>query len=138
MSEQWDEYQRLAEAFDSGDRCAEPPDCSPICRIEVDFGIPVVLSDEHQRKLNELIRSITDAPWNAPKNGVHWASGYGSRPKWSRSDAAFLGVAADPDAPDSGEPEFDDSILHIETTCRAFVSEKERQRVLKRREKKGV
>lgn len=103
MSEQWDEYQRLADAFDSGDRCAAPPDCSAICRIEVDFGIPVVLSDEHQRTLMQLISSITDAPWNAPKNGVHWASGYGSRPKWSRSDAAFLGEGTAARAQATGE-----------------------------------
>lgn len=121
------------------ERLAPPPDDrSPIRAIEIGFGIPVWLDRDQERRLHQLITEITDSPWNAPADGVHWLSGHGSRPKWSRADAAFLGTEADPDAPESGEPTFDDAVLHMETTAREFVSEKERDRVTKRRaEKRG-
>lgn len=61
-------------------------------------------------------------------------SGYGAKPQWSQADARLLGKAVDPAAPVSGEPTFDDEVLHIETTARPFASESERQAVEARRE----
>jgi hypothetical protein len=97
--------------FDPSDRVAEcpDPDASPLQRIEVDFAIPVEMTQSEQRRLVLLLSEIADAPWNQPKEGVHWLAGAGSKPNWSKADAAFLGVQADPSAADKGEPTFDDS-----------------------------
>lgn len=131
-------FQDLADAYDPDDRCAPPPDdeCTQVLSaIEVSFAIPVYVTSEQLHRLHVLIHEITDAPCNTPKAGVHWPSGYGSKPQWSRVDAAMLGVPAAPDAPFSGEPTFDDGTYFIETSARAFVSEKERDRKLKQRRK---
>jgi hypothetical protein len=121
---------------DMSDRLSSPPDDrTPIRAIEVSFSIPVWLNSDQEKRLHGLIDEITDSPWNTPVDGVHWLSGYGSRPHWSKADAAFLGREADPAAPESGEPTFDESVLHMETTAREFVSEQERDRVMKRRAK---
>lgn len=87
-----------------------------IRRIEVDFAIPVELSVEHQKALALVIVDIIKA--NTPPGQVHWLFGFGSRPSFSQADAAFLGHAADPGAPATGEPTSDDSIYHMETACR--------------------
>lgn len=42
----------------------------------------------------------------------------GSKPIFSKADCRFLGKPVDPDAPESGEPTFDDEVLHIETAAR--------------------
>jgi hypothetical protein len=125
-----DEFARLANAYDPAQRLAEcpDPDATTLLRIEVDFAIPVEMTQEQQRRLLEVIDDITDSPWNAPREGVHWMAEVGSKPHWSRADAAMLGVEAGPDAPASGGPTFDDSILHVGTCARAFVSDFERER----------
>lgn len=118
-------------------RCGEPPvDIDPISTFEVLFGMPVFVSREDERALVEIIERIIKRPWNQPVDGVHWASGFGSRPNFSEVDAALLGRNPAPDdvRPKNGEePTFDDSVYQIETCVRGFVSEKERDRVLKER-----
>lgn len=117
-------------------RRAEPPDDrSPIVRLEVDFAIPVHLSEDQERRLHDLLDEIVDSPWNQLTGWVHWLSGSGAKTNWSQADAAFLGIPADPDAPETGEPTLDYSVYHFETTARPFVSEAERARVIRRREK---
>lgn len=98
----------------------EPPgeDDTEISKIEVDFAISVFVTPEQQHRLADLIQEICRSPKNTPVNGVHWQSGIGSKPHWSRTDAAFLGKQAEDDALDSGEPTFDDSVLHLETSAR--------------------
>jgi hypothetical protein len=116
------------------ERLSDPPDdCGEISRIEVDFGIPVHLSVDQDRKFHDLLDEIVNSPWNQPAEGVHWVSGYGSRLKWSKVDARLLGLQFDTDAPEIGEPTYDHSIYHLETTAREFVSEQERDKVVKRR-----
>lgn len=80
---------------------------------------------------------VVGANNNQPDGGIHWVSGYGSKPRWSRADAAFLGKSTDPDAPETGEPTFDDEVYHVETTARDYVSEKEQRRCEARRVKDG-
>lgn len=47
-----------------------------------------------------------------------WPSGHGSKPTFSKTDAAFLGQKTGTDAPDTGEPTWDDSIYRISVACR--------------------
>ncbi len=133
MSE--DEFQKLSDAYDSSDRVAECPDHDAVVmeRMEISFHIPVAMTQYQQGRFLKLINEIVSSPWNEPKAGVHWMAGVGSKPNWSRADARMLGKAPEPSAPKSGESTFDDSIYFVETYARAFVSEKERRRVLKRR-----
>jgi hypothetical protein len=48
-------------------------------------------------------------------------------PNFSQNDAFFLGKPVDPNAPESGEPTFDDSVFHLDTSAReAWPEELER------------
>jgi hypothetical protein len=95
-----------------------------ISRIEIDFAVPVKLSDEDQKTLFMLAGKLARA--NAPEGCVHWASGCGSKPQFSRADGRFLGKEVADDAPEDGEPTWDDTVFHIETCCRErYENEKE-------------
>lgn len=87
-----------------------------IHRIEIDFAIPVELTREHERFLLGMLDDVCKR--NTPAGHVHWVFGHGFKPLWSQQDALFLGKTPDPNAPEAGEPAFDDSILSIETYCR--------------------
>ncbi len=102
-------------------RCAEcpDPDASYLSRMEFNFSIGVWLTQDQQRRLNQLLSEIVDAPWNEPLDGVHWLAEWGSKPMWREPQ----------------EPTFDDSVLQGQSCARSFVSERERDRVLKRRQK---
>lgn len=103
-----------------------PPNSPPVNEIQIVFSIPTFLSAEQDRKLAFLIGEIVESPCNQPTEGVHWVSGYGSKPNWSQTDAAFLGLRPEPDAPEDGEPTYNDSIYQITTTARGFASDFER------------
>jgi len=122
--------------------CETPPDGrSPISTIEIAFGMPVYLSREDERLLVRLVDRIVKRPYNQPVGGVHWASGFGSKPNWSSVDAELFGAkpaSVDKRPADGEEPTFDDEVYQISTTAREFVSDKERTRVLARREKCNV
>lgn len=128
-----DEYEKLEAAYDPDRRLAAcpDPDSTTMRRIEVDFAIPVEMTQDQQRRLIEIIDEITDSPWNAPAEGVHWMSGVGVKMHWSRADAAMLGKEAEPGAPAVGDPTYDDSVYHVETHARAFVSDRERDRKIR-------
>lgn len=130
------EHRRLQDAYDTGVRlCKCPdPDSTELERIEVEFAIPVEMTQEQQRRLVELLGDIADSPWNQVKEGCHWLSGIGTKMHWSKVDAALLGKKPEPGAPESGDPTYDRTVFHVETFARAFVSEQERERVLLRRE----
>lgn len=87
-----------------------------INRIEIEFAIPVEVEDVEVQQICNLVQRI--AKRNQPEGHVHWQAGCGQKPRWSQEDAMFLGKAPDDNAPISGEPEWDDSVLHIETCCR--------------------
>lgn len=85
-------------------------------RIEIDFAVPVIISDDQFRRLYDVISDITKA--NVPEGSVHWVFGYGDKAIFSQADCEFLGKPVDPNAPAKGEPEFDDTVLQFETFCR--------------------
>lgn len=94
-----------------------------IKRIEIDFAIPVVLSEQQERAIADLVQEI--AKDNEPEGHVHWHMESGHKPIWSRADRRFMGLPDDPNAPEKGEPAFDDTVLHFGTSCRErYESEK--------------
>jgi hypothetical protein len=68
-----------------------------IRRIEVDFALPVELTDKEMQQICEIVNNA--ARRTETEEIVHWQSGCGSRPKFSKADALFLGKEADDDAP---------------------------------------
>ena len=85
---------RLAKAFDPDD------DGFEIRRIEVDFAIPVEMTQTTQRLLCEIVNGMARAT-ETPQI-VHWQAGCGSKPIWNEPQ----------------EPTWDDSIYHIDTCAR--------------------
>ena len=99
-------------------RQAEPhEDDVRVQRIEIEFAIPVYLPQGAMRELDGLLSSVVRMKMNQLEGHAHWVSGYGSKPLWSQADARFLGKTPADDAPASGEPLFDDTVYHIETSC---------------------
>jgi hypothetical protein len=86
-------------------------------RIEIEFAIPVYIPTGALRELDDLLSSVVRMKQNQLEGHAHWVSGHGSKPLWSQADARFLGKTPDDDAPASGEPSFDHSVYHVETTC---------------------
>lgn len=98
-----------------------------IRKIEIDFALPVELTKEEMQHLCNFAQTI--AKRHEPEGMVHWQSGCGSKPSFSKADARFLGKEVNPDAPETGEPTFDDEIFYIETFAReAYPNERKRQR----------
>lgn len=87
-----------------------------ISRIEIDFAIPVELTDDQEATLQKLVSDIARA--NQPTGKKHWLFGSGSKPTFSQADCRFMGKPVDPNAPESGEPTFDDEILYYETAVK--------------------
>jgi hypothetical protein len=85
-----------------------------VSTIEISFPVPVDVPDTFSRDLCALLDRICEDYQKANPTRVMWPAGFGSKPKWSQQDAAFLGKTPDPDAPEIGEPTFDDSVFHIE------------------------
>jgi hypothetical protein len=97
-------------------------------RIEIDFAIPAFIPIEAQRELHDWICAVVKLKRNQLVGFAHWVSRYGSKPQWSQADCRFLGKPVDPDAPASGEPTFDDSVLHFETACRELTEHEQAKR----------
>lgn len=102
-----------------------------IRKIEIDFALPVELTDAEMRQLCDIAQAA--AKRHEPEGWYHWQFGCGSKPHFSQTDALFLGKTADPNAPMDGEPTFDEEIFHIETTARE-ASPEEIERDKKRAE----
>lgn len=113
-----------------------PDDRTPISRLEIDFHIPIFIERNHERELHKLLDKIVRASYNQPVGGVHWVSGYGSKPNWSQADQAFLNQPVNPNAPESGEPTFDDTIYHIETYTRPLTEKERKEANLKEHDNK--
>lgn len=88
----------------------------PIRKIEIEFAIPVELTDEEHHHLNFLANHICKR--SCPEGWAFWPAGQGSKPTFSQADAAFLGKTVDPSAPLTGEPAWDDSVYHIDCHAR--------------------
>lgn len=91
---------------------------SKVSKIEICFPTPVELPDGFERTLDALIGMVCEQYQREHPTEVMWPAGYGSRPTFSRADAAFLGQKADPNAPDDGEPSWDASVYQISVACR--------------------
>ena len=77
-----------------------------INRVELDFCLPVELTDDEQKALQILVKRICDR--HCPEGWVYWASGIGSRPIWQEPE----------------EPDFDHTVFSISTCVRkAYPSE---------------
>jgi hypothetical protein len=87
-----------------------------IRQIEVSFAIPVDVTDDEMQLLDGMIQRI--AKRNQPEGFLHWCAEVGAKPRWSKTDARIFGLETDPDAPESGEPTFDDEVLYFATCCR--------------------
>lgn len=116
---------------------ASTEDDSLVSKVEISFAIPVFITQEQQSALAQVIDTITSRECNIPENGVHWLFGTGGKPRWSQCDARLLQQPTTADAPEEGEPTFDDSILWFETSARDFVSDKERDDNRARRAKRA-
>lgn len=98
-------------------RQGEPHEDDVACqRIEIEFAIPVFIPQGALRELDGLLSSIVRMKMNQLVGHAHWVSGCGAKPMWSQADAAFLGKSVADDAPASGEPTFDESVYHVETS----------------------
>lgn len=118
--------------YNPDDRCGTCPDrdaCS-VLEVEIGFAIEVAITQAQQRALQEIVTEIAQAPYNQPKEGVHWASFVGGKLNYSARDAELLGrpVGESP-PPDGAEPDSDDSVLVFETSAREFVNGHEREKV---------
>lgn len=98
-------------------RQAEPSlDDSLYERVEMEFAIPVYVTQEQQRLLHELFLKILENPANKPLDGVHWQHAHGPKPIWSQKDMQLLGKSADPGAAISGPPTWDEDTLYFGST----------------------
>lgn len=123
------------KAIDLNERCAEPAedDCR-LTSIEINFAIPTYLSQAQQGQLIELISKVVKDPKNAPKEGLHWLGFIGGKMSFSNVDSALLERAPSADPPADGEePTSKDDVLCLESYCRSFSSEQERERTLEAR-----
>lgn len=93
---------------------------SEITKVEICFPIPVKLPEGWDRKLSELVDQVCLEYEIANPGRIMWPSGHGSKPLFSIADAMFLGQEPAPAAPQTGEPEWDDSVYQIS------VAERER------------
>lgn len=90
-------------------------------RIEITFGRDVEIHDPEYQELMKIVGRICDK--NCPEGWAFWPIGCGFKPLWSKRDAAFLGVECAPDAPEGGEPSFDESVFTVECASRELYPE---------------
>lgn len=126
--------------MNQNERLQPPPEnehCEPfqITTFEVRFAIPVWITAEDQDRFVKTFEAIIRAPYNQLKDGPHWLAGCGSKPNWSQVDSMFMGKPVDPNAPETGEPTFDDETYFMESEARDFVSEEEREKTEAKRAK---
>ncbi len=100
-----------------------------IRKIEIDFALPVELTDAEQRALDRLVGHICDR--ECPEGWAFWPAGYGSKPLFSQVDQRFLGHPVDPNAPPTGETDWDDSVYHVDCAARELYPEEIEKRKAK-------
>ena len=86
--------------------------------IEISFPVEVDIPMEWELRLSEMVEELCKAYEKERPGRTMWLAGGGCKPQWSKADAAFLGKATTTDAPDHGEPTFDDSTLYFECSER--------------------
>lgn len=93
-----------------------------IRKIEIELPIEMDVPDVVFMKIDELLTEYLCKPYKKehPERTM-WVSGHGSKPSFSRIDAALLGKCEwDEGIPDGAEPRYDDSVYQIS------ISERER------------
>lgn len=100
-------------------------------RIEIVFPVGVDFPKGWEQRLAALVDEVCEAYEAEHPDRVMWPAGFGSSPCWSKADAAFLGISADPTAPDGGEPTFDDSTYQISVSEREAYPEEIARRIKK-------
>lgn len=89
-----------------------------VVRIEISFPVPVEIPAGWDQALDALVNMVCKAYEAQNPTRVMWPAGNGSKPKFSQADAVFLGKTPDPNAPESGEPTWDDSVYEISVSER--------------------
>lgn len=89
-----------------------------INKIEICFPVPVEPPDGFYHVLDALVDMICKKYEKENPTRVMWTAGHGSKPTWSKHDAAYLGKETDSDAPDMGSPTFDNSVYQIDVSER--------------------
>ena len=97
-----------------------------IHRIEIDFALPVELTDKEMSALHGLVDHICRR--ECPEGWAFWAAGAGSKPNFSQADSRFLGKRVDPKAPPKGEPTWDDTVYSIDCAARQLYPHEIEQR----------
>jgi hypothetical protein len=92
-----------------------------ITKIEIEFELPIELSDEEMQWLDKFCGRICKR--ECPDGWAFWSAGFGSRPNFSQADQRFLGKEVDPNAPAAGEPTWDDTVYHIDCAARELYPE---------------
>lgn len=87
-----------------------------ITKIEINFAIPIELTDKEIRALDKIAGHICDR--SCPDGWAFWPSDHGQLPIFSQADLAFLGKPPDPTAKPYGEPDWDDTVYQIECAAR--------------------
>lgn len=92
-----------------------------IRKLEINFALPVELTDDEMQRLDRFVGNICKR--NCPKGWVFWPAGHGDKPIWSKADARIFGWETTSDAPETGEPSFDDTVYSIDCAARELYLE---------------
>lgn len=107
-------------------------------KLEISFPCTVDVPEEVIRKIDALVGEVCELYETQNPTRIMWPAGHGSKINWSRMDAAFLGRPAEPNAKESGEPDFDDSIYEISVSEReAYEGEREKRQARRQRGPNG-
>lgn len=97
-------------------------------KIEISFPCPVEVPNDVIERMDQLVGEICELYESENLSRVMWPAGHGCKINWSKADAAFLGRPTEPDAKESGEPDYDDSIYEISVSEReAHEGEREKR-----------
>jgi len=98
-------------------RTTEVWSMAKIIEIELPFDMDIPV--ELQIAIDKALTKHLCKPYKETNpTRTMWVFGMGSKPIFSQADSMFLGKPVDPNAPEDGEPEFDDSVFHMEITER--------------------
>lgn len=103
-------------------------------KLEISFPCTVDVPEEVIRKIDALVGEVCELYETQNPTRIMWPACHGCKINWSRTDAAFLGRPADPNAKESGEPDYDDSIYEISVSEReAYEGEREKRQARRQR-----
>jgi hypothetical protein len=104
LEEKLARYERL------GTRPPVDPDEVQLLEVE----LPVGMDDEFRRELDKILGAMCKRYEKDNPGRVMWVMGHGQKPRWSVTDALFLGRTPEMNAPADGEPTWDARVYFIE------------------------